>query len=447
MSDNLNMEKAHKNFNFVNLIETKRDGKGLSAEQIEEFVDRLVRNEIPDYQLAAFLMAIYFRGLALEETVALTLAMRNSGERLQFPDFAETVVDKHSTGGVGDKVSLVLVPMLIALGLKVPMISGRSLGITGGTLDKMESIPEVTVELSSEQIYNQVTEIGGVICGQTPMLVPADRIMYSLRDVTGTVPSIPLIIASIMSKKLAEGLSALVLDVKYGCGTFMKDLDSARQLAAQMVKVGKNCGVKTRAIISKMESPLGYSAGNWLEVKEVADVLNGKHVPDLCEITIELAALLLIETGKSENLESAREKAKQCLESKIPLKIWEKLISSQGANLEQYHKKLECDHTTRCVLEVNSEQEGFIAECSAETIGELIRELGGCRIMANSKIDHDVGVDMLKKTGEFVKIGDILGRVHYQNPAQTDFIRNRFLQAFKITKNQPQIQPLISNVI
>lgn len=435
------------NFNFARLIELKRDGRELTADQIREIVRRIVAAEIPDYQLSAFLMAVYFRGLSMSETAALTLAMRDSGEVLKFPKTTDSVVDKHSTGGIGDKVSLALVPLLIALGFKVPMISGRSLGITGGTLDKMESIPDLSVNLTSEQIYNQVIEIGGVICGQTPSLVPADRIMYAIRDVTGTVPSIPLIVASIMSKKLAEGLSALVLDVKFGCGTFMKDFDSAFELATQMVEVGRNCGVKTRAIINRMETPLGYAAGNWLEVKEVVEFLNGKQVPDLCELVLELCALLMVETGKSDSLEKAREQAKACLASKTPLKIWEKLIIAQGANLDLYYSKLQRDSTANCVIEVKSPAEGYIVECNAEVIGELIRDLGGCRIAANSKIDHDVGVDMLKKAGEYVKEGDILGRVHFQNPKQTDFVKSRFMQAFKIENNPPPVIPIIARIV
>ena len=441
------MKTRCENFNFVRLIELKRDGEELTAEEIREIVRRIVSSEIPDYQLSAFLMAVYFRGLSINETTALTLAMRDSGEVLKFSETANPVVDKHSTGGVGDKVSLALVPLLIALGFRVPMISGRSLGITGGTLDKMESIPGLSVNLSTEQIYKQVMEIGGVICGQTPRLVPADRRMYSLRDVTGTVPSIPLIVASIMSKKLAEGLSALVLDVKFGSGTFMKDFDSANQLALQMANVGNNCGVKTRAIISRMDTPLGYAAGNWLEVKEIVEFLNGKSVPDLYELVIEIAALLMIETGKSDSIEKAREQTKECLASKVPLKIWEKLIAAQGADLDLYHKKISQDYTAPCIMEVKSPKEGYITECNAGVIGELIRELGGCRIAADSEINHEVGVDLLKKPDEYIRKGEILGRVHFSNPSQTELVKNRFLAAYKIADNPLERLPLIAKVV
>lgn len=441
------MENISGNFNFTKIIELKRDGHELSDEQIREIVKRIVSSEIPDYQVTAFLMAVYFRGLSMRETTTLTLSMRDSGEVLKFPDSSYPVVDKHSTGGVGDKVSLALVPLLIALGFRVPMISGRSLGITGGTLDKMESIPGVSVNLSVDQIYNLVSNVGGVICGQTPSIVPADRILYSLRDVTGTVPSVPLIVSSIMSKKLAEGLSALVLDVKYGCGTFMKTYDSAVNLAEQMVEVGKNCGVKTRAIISRMDTPLGFAAGNWLEIKEVAQFLAGKPVPDLLKLVVELASLLLVETGKSDNLELARQIARECLESKFPLTVWEKLIFAQGANMDEYYKKLNQDTTARYVIEVKSDSEGFITECNAEIIGELIRDLGGCRVLAGSTIDHEVGVDMLKKPGEFVNKGDLLVRVHFQDPARENIVKTRLLNAFKIESDPPETSPLITKII
>src|SRR5437870_4488182 len=253
---------------FLSLIESKRDGKTLSPAQIQQFINSYTAGQIPDYQMAAFLMAVYFRGLTSSETTALTLAMRDSGEVLKFPDDPRPLVDKHSTGGVGDKVSLVLAPLLACLGFRVPMISGRGLGITGGTLDKLDSIPGFKTSLPMERIVEVVQTAGCVICGQTERMVPADRGLYALRDVTGTVPSIPLIVASILSKKLAEGLHALVLDVKFGAAAFMPTLDKARELANAMVSLGNQCGVSTRALLTNMDAPVGRAAGNWLEVKE-----------------------------------------------------------------------------------------------------------------------------------------------------------------------------------
>src|SRR2546422_4286184 len=253
---------------FLSIIEAKRDGEKLSSEQIKQVVAACTAGQIPDYQLAAFLMAVYFSGLDPAETRALTLAMRDSGDVLQFPPDERPLVDKHSTGGIGDKVSLPLAPLLACLGFRVPMISGRGLGITGGTLDKLDSIPGFKTTLPTERIIQIVQEVGCVICGQTDRMVPADKILYGLRDVTGTVPSIPLIVASILSKKLAEGLNALVLDVKFGAAAFMQTLEKARELARAMVELGNNCAVNTRALLTNMDTPVGRTGGNWLEVKK-----------------------------------------------------------------------------------------------------------------------------------------------------------------------------------
>src|SRR5882757_2858542 len=258
--------------NFLSLIESKRDGKTHAPEHVREFT----AGNIPDYQMAAMLMAIYFRGLNTAETTALTLAMRDSGDVLKFSKDSRPLVDKHSTGGVGDKVSLPLAPLLACLGFRVPMISGRGLGITGGTLDKLDSIPGFKTSLPMERILEIVHDVGCVICGQTERMVPADKGLYALRDVTGTVPSIPLIVASILSKKLAEGLDALVLDVKFGAAAFMPNLEKARELAQAMVRLGNDCGVNTRALLTNMDAPLGRAAGNWLEVKEPVACLESR---------------------------------------------------------------------------------------------------------------------------------------------------------------------------
>ena len=254
--------------NFLSLIEAKRDGQTLDPAQIKEIIAAYTAGKIPDYQMAAFLMAVYFRGLTRAETRALMLAMRDSGDVLRFPEDPRPVVDKHSTGGVGDKVSLPLAPLLACLGFRVPMISGRGLGITGGTLDKLDSIPGFNSLPPTERIIEIVQTVGCVICGQTARMVPADKGLYALRDATATVPSIPLIVASILSKKLAEGLNALVLDVKFGAAAFMPTQEKARELAQTLVALGNECGVNTRALLTDMQTPLGRAAGNWLEVKE-----------------------------------------------------------------------------------------------------------------------------------------------------------------------------------
>src|SRR3989442_11003201 len=308
--------------NFLSLIEAKRDGKTLNPGQIKEIIAAYTSGQIPDYQMAAMLMAIFFRGLNTAETTALTLAMRDSGDVLKFPKDSRPLVDKHSTGGVGDKVSLPLAPLLACLGFRVPMISGRGLGITGGTLDKLDSIPGFNTSLPTERIIEVVQNVGCVICGQTASMVPADKGLYALRDVTGTVPSIPLIVASILSKKLAEGLSALVLDVKFGAAAFMPTLEKARELARAMVALGNDCGVNTRALLTNMDSPLGRAAGNWLEVKEAVACLDCRtgilpvsdhSADDLRDLVLACAAHLLVQTGKAGTLDGARQHAADSL--------------------------------------------------------------------------------------------------------------------------------------
>src|ERR1700690_305565 len=301
--------------NFLPLIESKREGKTLAPGQIERFVREFTAGKIPDYQMAALLMAIYFRGLNTAETAALTLAMRDSGDVLEFPEDTRPLVDKHSTGGIGDKVSLPLAPLLACLGFRVPMISGRGLGITGGTLDKLDSIPGFKTLLPAAQIIAQVQKVGCVICGQTDKMVPADKKIYALRDASGTVPSIPLIVASILSKKLAENLDALILDVKFGCAAFMQTKSDARKLAKAMVALGNECGTNTRAILTDMNTPLGRAAGNWIEVKESVDCLENKGPNDLLELVLDSASHLLVQTKKSKSIVVARKLAEDCLNS------------------------------------------------------------------------------------------------------------------------------------
>ena len=365
--------------NFLSSIEQKREGKNLAPEQIQNFIREFTAGEIPDYQMAAMLMAIYFRGLNTAETTALTLAMRDSGDVLKFPQDKRPLVDKHSTGGVGDKVSLPLAPLLACLGFHVPMISGRGLGITGGTLDKLDSIPGFKTLLSVEKIIAQVQKAGCVICGQTDKMVPADKKIYALRDASGTVPSIPLIVASILSKKMAESLDALILDVKFGCAAFMQTKTDARKLAKAMVALGNECGTNTRAILTDMNTPLGRAAGNWLEVKESVECLEGKGPADLLELVVDSAAHLLVQTKKSKSLAAARKLAKDCLNSGEPRRRWDEMIIAQGADLKAFNRKLALDFTAKTVVELKSEKAGCVSKCDARNIGEVIRDIGGGR--------------------------------------------------------------------
>jgi len=433
--------------NFLPLIENKREGAPLTTAQIREFIREFTNGKIPDYQMAAMLMAVYFRGLSTAETTALTLAMRDSGDVLKFPKDPRPLVDKHSTGGIGDKVSLPLTPLLACLGFRVPMISGRGLGITGGTLDKLDSIPGFQTHLPAEKIISQVQQVGCVICGQTDTMVPADKKIYALRDASGTVPSVPLIVSSILAKKLAENLNALILDVKFGCAAFMQTKTAARKLAHAMVALGNQCGTNTRAILTDMNTPLGRAAGNWLEVKESIECLEGKGPADLLELVLTSAAHLLVQTKKSQSLAGAHKLAAGCLNSGAPRKKWDEMIEAQGANRKAFNDKLQLDSTAGAVLEIKSGKSGFVAKCDARRIGEVIRDLGGGRLRQNSVINHDVGMDKIAKPGQRVEKSDVLCRIHGADLAQAKSAGTKLKSAFKISAKRTAPAPLVREII
>ncbi len=463
--------------NFLSLIESKREGKTLAPGQIQEIIREFTVGKIPDYQMAAMLMAIYFRGLDTVETTALTLAMRDSGDVLKFPNDKRPLVDKHSTGGIGDKVSLPLAPLLACLGFRVPMISGRGLGITGGTLDKLDSIPGFKTLLPAAQIVAQVQKVGCVICGQTDKMVPADKKIYALRDASGTVPSIPLITASILSKKLAESLDALILDVKFGCAAFMQTKTDARKLAKAMVALGNECGTNTRAILTDMNTPLGRAAGNWLEVKESVACLeprssrreeapakkaeSGKRKAesemslltsaatsdDLRSLVLDCAASLLVQTGKSKSLAAARKLAEECLVSGEPRKKWDEMLVAQGADLKSFNRKLALDSTAPFTAEVKAGKSSYISKCDARIIGEVIRDLGGGRLTKESAINYDVGVDRIAKPGGRVEKSNVLCRVHAASQPEAEAAIARLKSAFEISAGRPAQTPLVAEVI
>ena len=438
---------------FLSLIENKREGKILAPETIREFIHEFTAGNIPDYQMAALLMAIFFRGLDTAETTALTLAMRDSGDVLKFPKDPRPLADKHSTGGIGDKVSLPLAPLLACLGFRVPMISGRGLGITGGTLDKLDSVPGFQTRRAAAQIVAQVQKTGCVICGQTDTMVPADKKIYALRDASGTVPSIPLITASILSKKLAENLDALILDVKFGRAAFMPTRADARKLAQVMVALGNQCGVKTRAMLTDMNVPLGRAAGNWLEVKESVAVLDcGPTGPvrrndDLRSLVLECAAHLLVQTRKVKTLATARRRAEDCLNSGAPRQKWDEMLIVQGADIPAFNRKLALDSTAKIVVEVKAEKSGCISQCDARIIGEVIRDLGGGRLTKDSAINYDVGVDQIAKPGERVEKNGGLCRVHAADSVAAKAATTRLKTAFKISAKRPAKTPLIVEII
>ena len=435
--------------NFLPLIESKREGKILAPAQIQEFIGEFTAGKIPDYQMAALLMAVYFRGLDTAETTALTLAMRDSGDVLKFPKDKRPLVDKHSTGGIGDKVSLPLAPLLACLGFRVPMISGRGLGITGGTLDKLDSIPGFKTLLPAAQIIRQVQKVGCVICGQTDQMVPADKKLYALRDASGTVPNIQLITASILSKKLAESLDALVLDVKFGCAAFMQTKADARKLAKAMVALGNQCGVNTRAILTDMNTPLGRAAGNWLEVKESVACLEKAEskTADLRMLVLDCAAHLLVQTRKVKTLAVARKEAEECLNSGTPRAKWDQMLVAQGADLKAFKEKLALDHTAPVVVELKSPAAGFVSRCDARILGEVIRDLGGGRRTKESAINFDVGLDRIAKPGERVQKNSVLARIHAADLAQAKAACVRVKNAFEISARRTKTVPLISEII
>jgi pyrimidine-nucleoside phosphorylase len=438
-----------RNVNFVSLLEAKRDGLPIAEDQIRDFISRYTAGGIPDYQVAAFLMAVYCRGLDPRETAALTLAMRDSGETLSFPKDTRPLVDKHSTGGVGDKVSLPLAPLLACLGFRVPMISGRGLGITGGTLDKLDSIPGFQTLLPASRIYECVERIGCVICGQTDRMVPADKGLYALRDVTGTVPSIPLIVASILSKKLAEGLDALLLDVKCGEAAFMPTREKARELGWAMVELGNACGVRTRALLTNMDFPLGRTAGNWLEVKETFEFLRSgaNEDSDLRRIVVECAVHLMLQTGRAQAPEAARHVVLRLLQSGEPLRRWEAMLEAQGADLQACHRKLEQDSTAPAVAKIRADRAGFITSCSARIIGEIVRDIGGGRLVKDARIEPNVGLDKIAHPGEAVQPGDLLCRLHMASAADAAAVARRVQSAFVISDAPPALSPLILDIL
>lgn len=404
------------------LIERKRDGAELSDQEIREVIAGFTSGEIPDYQMSALAMAIFFRDMTPEETASLTRAMLESGDTFVWPEDRPTVVDKHSTGGIGDKVSLILAPLLACDDLWVPMISGRGLGITGGTLDKLEAIPGFDVAISPENALLQLEEIGVVMMGQTATICPADKKLYALRDVTGTVPSLPLIVASILSKKLAESLDRLVLDVKFGSGAFMKSEAEARRLAEAMRSVGEAMGTRVVTRLNPMEEPLGQAVGNALEVQEAIDVLQGKGPGDLIEITLDLASAVS---------EVSRETLASWLSDGT---AWEKfvaLVDAQGGDvgsLEDYGKT----HPAPVIRTVEAETAGVLTRLDAETVGRISLELGAGRARADNAIDFAVGFSDLAKTGQTISPGTPLCRIHARSEEAATEAESRFRKGLTV---------------
>ena len=399
------------------LIEKKRDGGVLTPDEIRALIGGYVRGEVPDYQVASLAMAVFFRGMDDAETTALTMEMRDSGDVFSWPAGTPPKVDKHSTGGVGDKVSLILAPLLACEGVWVPMISGRGLGFTGGTLDKLESLPGFRVNLAWTEMLAQLEKVGCFIAGQTDNLCPADKKLYALRDVTGTVASLPLIVASIMSKKLAESLDRLVLDVKFGRGAFMQKREDAQRLADAMVAVGRGAGVATHARLNPMDQPLGRSAGNALEVAECVDVLQGGGPQDLIDLTLDLAAKLVA---------TPREKLQQRLHDGSAWQKFFAMVEAQGGDASALEKMREV-HRAPVVTDLRAPAAGILSKIDALEVGRLCVELGAGRAKAGDAVDFSVGVECLRKEGEVVAAGDPVLRVHSRGPVDAFGLASRVL--------------------
>ncbi len=430
----------------VDLIHRKRDGEELSTEEMKALVDGYVRNEIPDYQFSAFLMAVFYSGMTDREVSAFTDVMVGSGQTLDLSDIPGMKVDKHSTGGVGDKTSLIVAPLAAAAGVVVPMISGRGLGHTGGTLDKLESIPGFRTDLTVEQFRNMLAKHKLAFIGQTSEIAPADGKMYSLRDATATVESIPLIASSIMSKKLAVGLDALVLDVKVGSGAFMKKQVDARRLAQMMVGIGRRLDKRVQALITDMNQPLGYAIGNALEIMEVSQTLQNAGPTDLTRLSLELAARMIFLGKIVPTLEEARELAQRKLLDGSGYRKFKEVIQAQGGN-PNVLDRFELLPNATGVREIASPRAGYISGIDAELIGLASCMIGAGRDTKEDLIDPAVGVILEVKTGNKVDSGGVLCRLYYTKEDRVEDAAQMIEDAFRISTNAPDERELILEVV
>lgn len=430
---------------MVDIIVKKRMGESLTKEEIDFFVNGFTNGQIPDYQASSLAMAIVFQGMNKKEIGQLTDAMLHSGDTIDLSQIKGIKVDKHSTGGVGDKTSLVLGPLVSACGAKLAKMSGRGLGHTGGTLDKLESIPGVSINISKEDFIKQVNDIGIAIVGQTGSLVPADKKLYALRDVTGTVESIPLISSSIMSKKLASGSDTILLDVKFGSGAFMKTLDQARELAHTMVDIGDELKRDTRAIITDMNEPLGLAIGNNLEVIEAINTLNGHGPSDLVELCTKAGAIMLMQAKVVSTMEEGEKLIASKIESKEGLDKLAQLVKAQGGD-ESYIYHPEKFERAKYIVDVVSSNEGYIKEINALEIGEAAMKLGAGRATKEDVIDPTSGIVLNKKVGSFVKKNDALCTI-YTNKEDYSSLLEEVKNSFKFSNEKVEVNPIIYEVI
>ncbi|HEX6927435.1 MAG TPA: thymidine phosphorylase [Longimicrobiaceae bacterium] len=421
------------------IIERKKAGLRLSADELATICNGAVAGSIPDYQLAAWLMAVWFRGLDATETLELTRAMVATGRTLDWTGIDRPVVDKHSTGGVGDKTSLVLVPLVAAAGLAFVKMSGRGLGLTGGTIDKLEAIPGFRVELAPDELRRQVERIGCALVSQSPDLVPADGVLYALRDVTATVDSVPLIASSVMSKKLAAGAGAIVLDVKYGAGAFMGTIDEARELARTMVRIGTEAGRRVRAVISPMHRPLGRAVGNALEVEEAIETLRGEGPADLWELALQLGAQLMTMSGVSDP-EEAAVRLRRIRDSGEALQRLRELVEAQGGDPSVVDDP-DLLPSAPIVTMATAPRAGWVAGVDAGAVAEAVLRLGGGREVKGAAIDPAVGVVVLRSVGERVEAGEPLAEVHARSEADVHAVLSRLASAFSLVDREDACPP------
>ncbi len=426
----------------VDIIIKKRHGESLDEKEIRFFIEGYVKGEIPDYQVSALLMAIFFQGMSAQETAALTQAMLDSGERMDLSGIPGPFIDKHSTGGVGDKISLPLAPIVAACGVRVPMMSGRALGHTGGTLDKLESIPGYITDLEPAEFRKGLLEEGFAMTGQTAHIVPADKKLYALRDVTGTIESIPLITASILSKKVAEGAEGIVFDVKCGSGAFMKGYDDAKALAKSLVATGKKMGKKVVAVLTNMSQPLGYKVGNFLEIEEALDCLEGKGPKDVMELIYWLGAWMLVLGGKAKDVSEGKSLCEEAIESKAALNLFYRNVVRQGGNLEEMQKK-RGSWRSEYSMEIRADKDGYIASIDALKIGLAGVYLGVGRNRTEDSVSPTAGFIFDKKSGYHVSKGERIATLFGKDSQSLEAAFPLALNAISIENTAPSISSLI----
>ncbi|HET7544657.1 MAG TPA: thymidine phosphorylase [Polyangiaceae bacterium] len=429
-------------FNPVEIIRSKRDGHAHSAQEIREFIEQFSAGAVADYQMSAWLMAVFSRGMTDRETAALTQAMLHSGRVLRLPSVKGFKIDKHSTGGVGDKISICLAPLVAACGVSVPMISGRGLGHTGGTLDKLEAIPGYRVRLTAQRFERVVREVGASLIGQSDELAPADRRIYALRDVTATVESIPLIVASILSKKLAEGIDGLVLDVKVGRGAFMKDLGSARALARALVRVGRAAKKRIVALLTAMDAPIGRTIGNGLETREAIEILRNSGPADTRELTLTLGAEMLALGKAAASLESARARLERALADGSALDRFARMVKAHGGDV-RFVEHPERLANAKAKVEVLARRSGYVSECDAYRLGMSGIALGAGRTRADQAVDASAGIELCAQRGERVLRGQPLALIHARTKQLAQSEAARVAQAFRISGTKPRPERVV----